>query len=239
MPIIKLNGEYSSDLGWVHAVMAYPDDKQLRDQFFAVCMEDVKLREAKTQQILPVSTETLRLILEAPGSTEFNRMNREKTKRGVVAGNILASMYLMDKFSITEPSMNKAIFVVQKFAASATYGDGSEIAKSERMVREAWSQFHSVAHLWAAVELNKAYQYAQKNEIFSPEYFHDFLGVAASLYEFGISFVPLRAKIKRPILDPNTSWVLPDTVSPQHLKSDRSPIKMEKILKKYRAPSQH
>ena len=29
-----------------------------------------------------------------------------------------------------KPSMKKAIFVVQKFAASATYGDGSEIAKS-------------------------------------------------------------------------------------------------------------
>ena len=164
MPIIKLNGEYSSDLGWVHAVMAYPDDKQLRDQFFAVYIENIKLREAKMQQILPGSTETRRLILEAPGSTEFNRMDREKTKKAIVAGNILASMYLMDKFSITEPSMNKAIFVVQKFAASATYGDGSEIAKSERMVREACSQFHSVAHLWAAVELNKAYQYAQKNE---------------------------------------------------------------------------
>ena len=239
MSIIKLSGEHSSDLGWVHAVMAYPDDKQLRDQFFAVYIVNMKLREAKTQQILPVSTETLRLILEAPGSTEFNRMDREKTKKAIVAGNLLASMYLMDKFSIPEPSMNKAIFVAEKFAISATYGNKSKIDKSEPMVREAWSQFHSVAHLWAAVELNKAYPYAPKNEIFSPEYFHVFLEVAASLYEFGKSFVPLRAKIKKPILDPNTSWVLPDTVSPQHLKSDRRPIKMEKILKKYRAPSQH
>jgi hypothetical protein len=54
----------------------------------------------------------------------------------------------------TELSLNKAIFALNRFAQETTFGDGSPIPRSERMIREALDEFRSAAHLWAALDLN-------------------------------------------------------------------------------------
>lgn len=153
------------------------------------------------------------------------------SKRAFIAGDILMTLYLMDRFKLPEPSMNKALFVAMEFAKKATYGDGTRLNTSERMVRQCWTEYESVAHLWAAFRINQAYPYTD-DPFIDPK----FLEVAVGLYRFGTGFVPARAKKKIPVLDAQKCWALPDNVPASNLKSDRIPDRLLKYLKKYKAP---
>lgn len=217
--------------------MHFPTDKHLRECFFAVEQTRAVTLGVAERDRIETDVKTLRLIIEAPGYADIKCLVAETTKRAIVAGDILAALYIMERYSIPEPSMNKAVFIVQEYARKATYGDGSQICRSERMIREAWQEFRSVAHFWAAFRLNKAYPFVPDRKQFSLAHFGTFLGVAAGLYEFGRAFVPFRAKEKTPLLEAQSSWALPDSIVPRQLKSHTRPLLLEKVVRKYRAQS--
>lgn len=235
MPTIELHGT-PEDIGWVLSVMTFPNDRALREQRFAVDLVRANLlSEVARADRMEVDRKTLQLLIDAPSYGDLQQMTAEAAKKAYVAGDMLSVLYLMDRFSLPEPSLRKAMFVAGQFAAKATYGDGSKMDKSEPKLREAWSDFQSVAHLWAAMLLNQAYPFAPEDSLFSPEYFPTFLQVSASIYEFGCTFIPFRMNPRKPILDAAVCWALPESIVPRHLQSDRRPILVEKTLKRYRA----
>jgi hypothetical protein len=234
MPEISLDGT-PLDPGWVLATMHFPNDKNLRDRYFAVHRIRLEVLDAKESELFQVDAQTLRLLIEAPGYDQLKVLVSETAKRGIVAGDILAAMYLMDRFSIPEPSINKAIYVSRQFARKVRYGDDTKMPGWEQNIKNCWREFRPVAHLWAAFRLNQAYPFTPERTTFSSG-FADFLEVASGLLNFGFSFIPLRAKPRRPILDPSKSWALPATVQANHLDSDRLPDRLIKILKNYKAP---
>ncbi|NWG39240.1 MAG: hypothetical protein HXY27_04635 [Hydrogenophilaceae bacterium] len=233
MPEITLNGS-PDDLGWLRAVMLFPNDEQLRKQCFAVEIARFHALNASESAKLQIDVETLRLLLEAPAYGSLKETVSAITKRAIVAGDLLMTLYIMHKFGLKEPSVNKAIFVCQQFAHKAKYGDGTPMNVSERTVKECWREFKSVAHFWAAFRLNKAYPFAPSDtEVFAHP---KFLGVASAVYQFGVTFVPYRAWAGKPVLDPKTSWRLPENIAPINLVSDQPPDRLLKYLKKYKAP---
>lgn len=237
MRTIQLDGG-PHDLGWVWATMLFPDDQQMREHFFAVQLARESLVGAKSGGSIEISEDTLQRLIDAPSFEELKRVTAERTKRAIVAGNILIALYVMDWFSILEPSMNKAKFVAQEFAKRSTYGDGSQIPRSEPFIIEVWNEFKSVAHLWGALEINKPYPYAPPREVFSKEYFGKFLEVASGISRFGCSFIPFRARPKTSVLDSATLWSLPDWIVPASLpRTAKRPEILEKTIKKYRAAS--
>ena len=235
MPRIDLKSA-PDDFYKVFAVMLFPNDDALRNQYFAVETARVLVADERDSATLGIDASILRLLIDAPAHQDLTRMRAENSKQGYVAGDLLVSLYLMERFGLPEPSMNKAIFVAQKFAQNDTFGDGSKINASERMIREAWDQFMPVAHLWATILINQVYPFTSEKEMFSEQGLSPFLQAAVALYEFGIEFIPFRAKVKRPILDPATCWALPRDIRPSKLVSDRKPDYLIEILKKYTAP---
>lgn len=235
MPGIVLSNA-SQDICWVRALMLFPNKDIERERCFCVEMARFNLLECKDTDRLEIDARSLRLLIEAPAYDALKDITAVNTKRATVAGDILAMLYLMDRFGVPEPSLNKAIFAAMEFAKTAKYGDGTRMNVSERMVLECWNEYKPVAHLWGAFRINKAYPFAPDINIFSQEHFAPFLQVAVGLYNFGTQFIPFRAKHKTPVLEAEKCWKLPDSIPPSNLISDRMPDRLLKYLKKYKAP---
>ncbi len=248
MPKITLT-DSPNDLGWVWSVMLFPNDEALRNQNYAVEFTKLELEKwdeldekrvsPKTKDsanLIETNIEVLRLLIEAPADSAFKTLRTERIKQGIVAGNILGSLYVMDRFGLAEPSMNKAVDYAKKYAGKAKYGDGSSMEVSEAKIREYWVEFKPVAHLWAAFQLNSVYSFSAESNVFSETDFLTFLQVAAGIYDFGSKFIPKRAKVKKAFLDVEKCWILDSNVDPLHLESEIKPEYLIKFLKKYKAP---
>lgn len=246
MPEISLT-DHPHDIGWIRSIMHFPNDEALRNQNYAVEIAQYELGNidylaekwstSKSLELdIPLNAECIKLLIEAPAHSEFKTIRLERTKKGIVAGHILGSLYLMNKFELEEPSMNKAIYVSKEFAKKAKYGDGTPM-HSETKIKQYWKEYMPVAHFWAALEINRSYTFIpDQADCFSEKGFAKFLQVTAGIYEFGTKFIPKRAKIKQPFLDPLKCWILDRDIEPLHLVSDIKPDVLIKILKKYKAP---
>lgn len=232
MPEITLDGS-PNDIRWVRATMLFPNNEAERRQCFGVELARLKVLECKDTDRLEIDASDLRLLIEAPAYDALKEIAAANTKRAIVAGDLLVALYIMDKFGVPEPSLNKAIFVATEYAKTAKYGDGTRMNVSERMVLECWNEYKPVAHLWAAFRINGAYPYAPADEVFSHS---QFLGVAVGLFRFGAGFIPARAKKKTPVLEAQKCWSLPGNVPASNLVSDQIPDRLLEYLKKYKAP---
>lgn len=221
--------------------MLFPNEETLREQYYAVLLARYEMQQAESDSaVIELTRNHLGLLIAAPSYADLVGLVADRTKQAIVAGDMLSAIYVMDYFSLSEPSMNKAEFVAAEFSKKATYGDGSKIAGSHPAIMNAWNTYKDVAHLWAAYRINEAYSFApSKPDIFSQQYFPTFLGIASMLYEFGTSFIPLRARPKKPILDALTTWQLPSQIAPIRLTGNPArPTRIENTLKRYRAESQ-
>jgi len=234
MPTIELH-KNAEDGIWVDALMLFPADDALRSSVFAAMRTSAEIKGAKKHDRIDIEVSTLNLILDAPSWNEIKSLTKEATKQGIVAGDVLASLYLMDRFGVPEPSMNKAIHIASEYAAESKWGDGKRLNVSERMIREAWVEYKSVAHLWAAFRLNQAYPFATKDGLFA-ESLCDFLAVAAGVLNFAVAFKPFRARGSQPILTRKEAWAPPKDIVPRNLNSKRVPDKILRYLKSYKAP---
>lgn len=235
VPNLKFDGSELDRL-WVLAVALFPNDLPAARRYFAVAKVKAKLDNDSDDKEHVVNARTLRLLLEAPSYASLGELSAANTKRAIVAGDVLMTLYVMKRFALSEPSMNKAIFVAMEYAKKAKYGDSTSLAISEPTIRKCWEEYRPVAHLWAAYRVNKAYPYAPQRSEFSTYRIAALLEVAQGMFQFGASYIPKRARPQKPILDRAQCWVLPDTIAARHLESVRQPERLQRILEKYRAP---
>jgi hypothetical protein len=206
MPTIELD-DTPNDIRWVQAIKLFPNDKANRDALFAMERIRCELLELgdDLDLVIPVSTNVLRILLEAPSCTDMMNLVTAAAKRACIAADILCAIYLMERFSLPEPSMNKAVALVQAYAPTTAYGDDTKLPTSETQIRECWEEFKSVVHLWAAARINKAYPYTKDDRSMYADDFKSYLQIAQGCYHFGVSFIPKRAKPRTPILNAKTS----------------------------------
>jgi len=232
MPTIILNGD-SHDPIRVRAIMHFPNDDGLRNLYFVVDkIRNIVSKAKDDSKLIKVEAGDLRILVEGPDLARLDMASIEAIRSGIVAGDILATLYLMDRFSLEEPSLKKAVYVAHEFAKMERYGDGKRMNTSPKKIRACWQDFMSVAHLWAAFRLNQAYPYTSNRTDFSSG-FQSLLEVAAELLRFGFKFTPLRSKST--VLDCLQSWTLPEAVPPKVLRTNRLPDLLIKVLKNYKA----
>jgi len=201
MPSIELLGD-AHDPDRLIAVMLYPSDHTAREQYLAVHVARAQIEQAgqaglRDSAEISIPLNLLDRLLDTPDYETLSVDVAERAKRGMVAGWLLAAIYLMARLSIErEPSVNKSIFALSRYAASSRFGDGTPIHRSEARIRDAWSEFQPVAHLWAAKELNRSYMFAPEREMLIPPHQIKFLQVAAGQLDFASAFVAYRAKKK-------------------------------------------
>lgn len=234
MPKIILENDLI-DTHWINSIMFYPNDLKLRQQYFTMQRMDFETNDANDDDVFKIDAKSLKLIISAPSYENFKLKSIEITKEAIVAGDVLASIYLMEKFELPEPSLNKAFFISQEFAKTNKYGDGTAMAVSKRYVKERWAKYKPVAHFWAAWRINQNYPITSQQQIFA-EGFESFLQLAKELEIFGLNYVPLRAKPQKPLLEFESTWQLPNEIINKTLNSNRKPLLLIKTLKKYKAP---
>ena len=222
------------DSQWVLAVMYFPEDEHLRRSWYTVQVVSGWLKGLKTNDQIQLDRRTLTDLMDAPAFEELKLQTVKAVKKGVVAGDVLACIYLMDRFQMSEPSINKAVHVIERFAADVRYGDSTPMNKSRKKIREAFKKYKSVAHLWAASRLNRAYPYADESELLI-EKLPLFLEVSAGLLEFGRAFIPYRARPAEPILPVVGMWELPENTMVRHLSSETFPTELRRLLEDYDA----
>jgi hypothetical protein len=235
MPEITLH-KTPQDKLWVNSIMRFPNAPDLRDQYYSVhlALEELKIPNTDDSLEVAITVKTLRSLVNAPPHEELKKLTSNAIKQGVIAGDILATIYLMDRFKLPEPSMNKAIHVAMEFAKNNKYGDGSKLNTTEKKIREYWNNYKSVSHLWAAHRLGQVYPYAQDND---PEAFPKFLSCAAGLAEFAFEYFLPRTtrRLRGTILENSEIWTLPKWVPASHLVTNRPPDLLLKYLETYAA----
>ena len=163
---------------WTLALMHFPTDDELRRKYYAVKFAESELEETLPTDFVEMEAEVLQKILDEPGKSAFSEIIGQRSRDAFLAGIHLATLYVMYSFpsQFDEPSVRKAIFVVQNLAEQSQYGDGSSIPHSETKIHRCMENFRSVAHLWAALTLHDNFPIREQVEILaSPEAVRDFL----------------------------------------------------------------
>lgn len=229
---IVLKG-FSHDSLWIQAIMYFPNNEFLRDAYFISEFVQGKLEGSnKSRHQVEFDKEIIERLMKAPSIMELRDKKIEALKKGVLAGDMLASIYLMHRFKMPEPSLNKAIHISRKFNTRNLYGNSIQIPRSIRKIKEAFKEYKPVAHLWAALRLNQNYPYANEGELFF-EKLTFFLEVSEGFLEFGTTFIPHRARPQEPILPNEDMWQLPEDIRPRQLESNIFPSGITHLLKDY------
>lgn len=243
MQEIKLDNS-PADINWVLSTMFFPNDTRLREQHFTVHEIRIQNLELQDEFKIMLDVKTINLLLNAPSIDEFNQKKIEATKRAVIAGDVLSMIYLMHRFkdadpAFARPSINKAIAFSSEFGLMRNYGDGTKMHYSPKKIRDCWDEFKPVAHLWAAqrISQNPDYEINKGTNFESMEALNKFLGVAQGIFQFGCTFIPQAAKPQLPILDRQSSWVIPNSIDPLRLITDLIPDRLLEYAKQYNSKS--
>jgi len=159
--------------------------------------------------------------------------------QGVFAGTILTYIWRMDKGNVKDGgSVNKAIFLIDKIK-------GEEIRKkskndnlpyNEKFIRQAWSDFKSVSHLWAAFGIWSSNGAPSELSPFLPRSFLRFISLAEKFRKFGTTHLP-RAKKEYTLAEQET-WFPPKNFKIIDFEFEITPLtpKELEVLEEYRAP---
>lgn len=223
---------------WVQSVMYFPTSSYLRDSWLATKLAMDEIHGLSDGHQAGLDKNAVEFLINSPSYSSLKELTTEAVKQGVVAGDVLSSIYLMHVFNLEEPSVNKAIHISKRFGKANVYGDDSMMSYSDSSIKKYRSKFKSVSHLWAAFRLNQAYPYAKPDELFI-EKLPMFLEVAAGILKFGCSFIPFRARPQVPLLDESKMWLIPESYAPRNLTGGSFPDGISELLKDYDANEYH
>lgn len=238
MPVIEITNIANVDILNFLAIMLFPNDAKDREMHHLINQLNHDLKNLEMQDVL-MSRDDLELLLQSPSYESWSKLVADNTKKAIIAGDLCGIVYAMHVFNIPEPSMNKAIFVMREFAkiSDVKYGDGERLPISEQTIRNCWSEYRGVAHLWGAFRLNQDYKINDDGLCFTNHGYISFLEVAAGILGFGNGFVPHRAKAQLPLFSGDEMWIFTNAIKPRNLVSDNFPVLMQQMLEKYKAPT--
>lgn len=238
MSTLVINGD-QHDILYVLAIMLFPENEQLRTQFTCTHLVSTDMADEKTLSLYGVSkNDTEKILLNSPTLSDFNNKIQPKImKKTILVGSMLAELYLTNMHDLDSPSKSKARHVAINLIKKITNKDGYHLSISERTVDKYWNEYKSVAHLWAAFFLNNEYKYHNDDNIFIPDVFPTFLEIAASLQDFGTSFISDQLISNESILNLNSLWSLPEDMVRRKLSTDSNLLHIREALKTYKHSS--
>ena len=206
MPYLDIKGGLFEPLV-ILATMFHPNNIEHRIEFF-VCslVKEFLETDDKDLEFLP-STFDIKVLLNAPSyNSVYNRAMDESVK-GHVAGWLLWSYAFLVKTDQDEPSLRKAKHIM-KSMLNLYPTTGLKIGKTLPSLDKFWTEFRSVAHLWAALlVLQSQHENPELSEIYLlPENLDIFLGISEWFRDFGEGCFPSRILNPQSLLDPGETW---------------------------------
>lgn len=250
--------------GWqTFAVMLYPKDGARRQEFLAVraaqWMQEHSHAPDTTALIATHCLEPaggFRTVLNAPAISTVEERTGPAIHDGNMAGSILLLVFAMVRLSQQagaplrdQGSLKKAIYLLTHRKFPAKNAHGLRIAHYRKRLYDAWRQYKSVAHLWAAYRMlfPSATAATPEQALAAIQTFWDdelffqlptFLARAAVLCRFGETHSPYGQNT--PLLAAAETWKVPKAfqLPPCDLEALPFPEDVQAVLNTYKAPRQ-
>lgn len=164
---------------WLMSHMLYPDSSQQALGWFTAELVAHEFKEHDSDFIIDMPLAWLRALIFLPSPEEREKIERRAWKDGMTVGLVISLVYSMHKSGLAEPSINKAMEILDG-------GGFDNVHRGSKEIRKALKRMAPFAHLWAA---NSMLLYTDKNPEVAPgrEGLNLYLGWASAIREFGIS----------------------------------------------------
>lgn len=234
MPLLNMTPENALNPLWLLATMIYPNDQKRRHGMMSVKLVNGLLNEEIYKDI---GKEILSSIINSPEEDKINKDVKLRFKYGQISGDVLSFLHRMHWDGHKEPSLRKAYYLVSEdYKATKTIA-GDNIPSSDKILRESFEEYKNVSHFWAAIREMQIILGAQTQEgksllnpfasiaVFCLDYklFLSTLAIAEQLRLFGESFIPSREKSRKSVLDPATTWKVPEAFPLPSIKPGEPP----------------
>jgi len=252
MPILNL-GDWENNPGQATlvlvSVMLFPDSPEQREEYYATIIAEIFATAGQEiiQKHIPAPA-LFQALLRAPTVEHVRERARKALARGSMAGDILLYGKMLRNHSV-KAGVSQAAYLVQEFGKviellktepklliqMPTLG-GMQPPKNRQSVWDAWHDYKSVAHLWAAYNLGCHYSPPEQTPAWvtlgSISNLAAFLARAEFFRQFGIQFAE-KPEYKEQI------WTVPEGVSlpPVAVEEEIPPIPewMRIVLPTYHA----
>lgn len=227
MPTLQI--ENTAQLGsatlWLEllGILAYPQDKKKRERLLCIGLIQAALEEGFEDEI---PSSFWAEVIDYPPAMQVWEEMAEQFERGRKAGDVLDALHRLCFERYPEPSLRKALFLIEQDYAETTRIDGGRMVTSDPVVRDCFDSFRSVAHLHAALGVicltplrgQSTDQHGTgraflMNSIGStPALLSGMLSLSEYFRIFAESFTSPRDKTRKPILQPGEAWAVPATL---------------------------
>jgi hypothetical protein len=173
-------------------------------------------------------------------SPEYEKIQKNFIKnswKGRIAGQILILIWRMKNSCVpTGASINKAKFLVYELYRKQRNLHAKDFPFNEKFISEAWSNFKTVSHLWAAFFAWETMDKPQKDTPFPVTQIFEFISLAENFRNFGTTYLPRGQKT--PILLNKQTWFPPRGFKPFDFQFEILPLYPDEleVLREYRAP---
>lgn len=216
--------------------MLFPESELLRKQYISILVSANLLQEAKknNQELISIDDVFLDEVIEAPSRDDINKLKKSAISAGIIAGELLAYMYILNITGVDEPSLGKALYIAGKVNKTRKRTGGRIFPSSEKQLRKYWTDYKSVAHIWGALLLLDEFQGIEIAESLEPILEQSYLSLAKILGDFGEEFIPLRTNPPKPILDVDIWHIPPEYLCDDyHFQIDQMPKYVKDLLSTY------
>lgn len=224
MPVIHFSRDEVGDFPCLSeellSVMAYPGDAAERENCRATLVLDRVVRAAGNRPIT-VTAPMLRAVLDGRGLSGLRKHYANAGRDGIIAGDILLDLLHAQQAGQT-PNVRLCVDnQVEQLRRYENYG-GETATLAERRIRDAWRDYRTVAHLWAAVrtlqgKLASARLDAQLPErqerwelqLVLEQQAHLVLGAGMSLLRRASTLMSDNGSKSVPLMDEREAWTSP------------------------------
>lgn len=201
---------------WLMGHMLYPDSTQLALGWFASKLINSEFREHDPEFVIDIPLAWLRALAFLPSPEERIKIERRAWKDGMTVGAVISLVFSMHRAGMNEPSLNKAIEILDS-------GELKNLHRGSKEIRKALRRMAPFAHLWAA---NSMLLYTDKQPQITPgrDGVNLFLGWASAIREFGITHQTTHGSKSKSLIDRYECVALPSHFPATNLEEISLPL---------------
>ena len=213
MPVLDHLPDLDDFVDYITSVMLYPTDENAREEFYFVHEIGKRVDSTPDDADVTVPKESLVRLLRSSSQLAINQRAEQAKIGGMMSGDLLGLVSTMSRCGIPEPSLRKAVWVLEDAYSRPPEGR-SAIPHSSTSISKSWDDFRPVAHFWATFQLFQADPGRQGSDrpILTERNVWDFLGYAEEFRKFGESFMPDRQRAPGALLPADESWCVHESI---------------------------
>lgn len=153
MPIIPAdtNGNWRT-LPDLISIMLFPQDEQKRNECACTLEWRRKLDGMTDNERAVLPKQDIEAIVSAPSFSQLMEVMARKAAVGQIAGELLLLALQLDASGMGG-SLRKARFLVSHHNSIINESQGMKLWASVSSMKNAWKEYQTVAHLWAALKI--------------------------------------------------------------------------------------